>query len=288
MSLRICVLGSGSGGNATLVELDGRAMLIDAGFGPRALAKRLAAVGSHLDQIEGVLLTHLDTDHFKPTLIKTLLEREIPVACHQRHEARIYRSAQRVQGTDARLLRKAGLLHLFDDGLTEAPMRDGAPVRVRPVPLAHDRSGTYGFVVHNRTKRLGYATDLGRVPGALVEAFVDVDVLAIESNYDPEMQARSDRPWFLKNRITSGNGHLSNGETLAAVRTIVARSARPPAHVVLLHLSRQCNCPDLVRSLYAADPLLGSRLCVSSQTDPTPWLDAAECPGVPGEQMMMF
>src|SRR5205823_2599798 len=128
------------------------------------------------------------------------------------------------------------------------------PVQLDPLPLAHDRMGSHGFVIDGFGVRMGYATDLGRVPQRLIDRFCDVDLLAIESNYDPDMQMNSSRPWFLKNRIMGGSGHLSNGQALQAIRMILdrceARGARMPAHIVLLHRSRECNCPDLLRKLF--------------------------------------
>lgn len=272
MSLRMCVLGSGSAGNSTLVELDGRTILIDAGFGPRSLPQRLRQVGGDIRDIHCLLLTHLDQDHFHPNLLKTLLENKIPVVCHRRHEARLYRNLATRPTGHGSLLRKAGLLQMFEKNRFTLPMREGDPVRVEAMHLAHDRSGTFGYLIHNSTRRLGYATDLGYVPHELVEQFADVDLLAIESNYDPDLQAASDRPYFLKSRITGGQGHLSNQECFDAIRTIASLSSALPQHIVLLHLSRQCNCPDRLRALYDESPHLRDRLCLTSQTDPTPWL----------------
>ena len=96
-----------------------------------------------------------------------------------------------------------------------------------------------------------------------MEQFVDLDVLALESNYDPRMQEQSDRPLYLKRRIMGGRGHLSNAQALGAIRQMLDRSAKQtgnlPAHIVLLHRSRQCNCPDLVRRMFAADARIGAR-----------------------------
>jgi len=85
MSIELCVLGSGSAGNSSLVRIDGAPVLIDAGFGPRAIRKRLAGTGVTVDDLRGVLLTHLDRDHFKPTWLPTLLRRRIPLYVAERH-----------------------------------------------------------------------------------------------------------------------------------------------------------------------------------------------------------
>lgn len=293
MSIELCNLGSGSAGNSTLVRIDGKAVLIDAGFGPRAITRRLAGTGVAVADLRAVMVTHLDHDHFKPTWLPALLRHGIPLYLAERHVGKLYRGGP-ASPTQARALHNAGLIRTFDGQPFELQAADDASTRsriaaVQPLHLAHDRTGTVGFVVRNGSHRLGYATDLGRVPDALLDAFAGVDLLAIESNYDRDMELASDRPAMLKHRITGGRGHLSNEEARAAIRAICDRSIAPPRHVVLLHLSRQCNCPDLVRDLYANDPALAARLCVTSQHVPTGWLRLnAPTPVIVGEQLPMF
>ena len=130
------------------------------------------------------------------------------------------------------------------------------------------------------------------MPDDLVEQFCDLDVLAIESNYDPKMQRDSGRPWFLQRRITGGRGHLSNEQALAAVRRIFARcesaGRRLPAHVVLLHRSRQCNCPRLLRQLFSQDPRIAARLTLAEQYERSEWLRPRPAPPLVGEQLSLF
>lgn len=134
---------------------------------------------------------------------------------------------------------------------------------------------------------MGYATDLGRVPERLIERLRGVDVLAIESNYCPRMQMVSTRPWHLKQRIMGGFGHLSNEQALEAIAAI-----EPREHVVLLHLSRECNCPSLVARLHAGSDYA---LTISDQETATRWVSVparkrTPCvvePG-PGRQLEMF
>ncbi len=128
------------------------------------------------------------------------------------------------------------------------------------------------------------------MPPALTERFTGLDALAIESNYDPDLERSSPRPAFLKQRIMGGGGHLSNEESLNAVLAIDAQSQL--AHVVPLHLSQECNDPRIVERLYArcAAHLLG-RLTISSQHRPTPLLAVpadAPAPVRRGGQMAMF
>jgi hypothetical protein len=137
--------------------------------------------------------------------------------------------------------------------------------------------------------RAGFATDLGRVPAHLIERFEGVNLVALESNYDPEMQRGSDRPWFLKERIMGGRGHLSNEQAFAAVKAILDQCERGrrrlPDHIVLLHRSRQCNCPKIVRGVFERDERIARRLVLAEQYSRTEWLGRGEV-GV-GEQMIL-
>lgn len=289
--MELCVLGSGSSGNCSAVRVGERLILIDAGFGPRTVAKRLGTIGARLDEVDALLLTHLDRDHFNPSWFGVLAQRGVRLYCHERHVAALYRrEPTTAAGVDARTLHRAGLLYHFDGRPFELDLGDGRPrPRVQGVPLAHDETGTVGFVMNAGGLRLGFATDLGRVPEALVDAFEGVDLLAIESNYDPQMQMNSSRPAALKRRIMGGRGHLSNEQALEAVRSIARRTGRVPNQVVLLHLSRECNDPDLARRVFSADAALARRLCISGQTEPTGWVAARGAHVVVrGEQMMMF
>lgn len=286
MSIELCVLASGSSGNASLVRVDGRAMLIDAGLGPRSIVKRLDGTGVSAADLNAILLTHLDRDHFAPTWAPVIAERRLPVYCAQRHVAQLYRAIRTHGRVEPTQLRRQGLIRTFTGQPFPIDFGDHPPV-VQPFHLAHDRSGTVGYVIRNTRHRLAYATDLGAVPEALLEAMADVDLLAIESNYDVAMEANSPRPLHLKQRVMSGHGHLSNDQALEAVQAVFARSARPPRHVVLLHLSRQCNCPKLLRRTYAPHADIAARLCLTSQHARTPWLhvDPAPRQALPGEQM---
>ncbi len=118
----------------------------------------------------------------------------------------------------------------------------------------------------------------GGVPAKLVEMFCGVDVLALESNYDVEMERNSDRPWFLKRRIMGGKGHLSNEQAFAAVTRILDATERRhgrgrlPGKIVLLHRSRECNCPQVLRRLFEGDARIRERLVLAEQGEPTGWI----------------
>jgi phosphoribosyl 1,2-cyclic phosphodiesterase len=277
--LSFCILGSGSAGNCTLVRLgdDGEArhVLIDAGLSPRQTRHRLGPLGVGLDDISDILLTHIDYDHFHPGWRDGGSKR---IACTWRAARRHLRQG-RAEGLPARDTEP------FDDTFE---MQPGTRVEVTMLP--HDELGSTGFVIDHGGARLGFATDLGRVPEALLERFENLAALALESNYDPQLERASSRPDFLKQRIMGGLGHLSNEQALEAVLHIAGRCDL--RHIALLHLSRQCNDPEIVRGLFARRaPDLLDRLTITNQYEPTPLLhvgppaDGPEGPARAGRQI---
>jgi phosphoribosyl 1,2-cyclic phosphodiesterase len=271
MSLELCSLASGSAGNASILRSPAGVLLIDAGIGPRTLAKRLEGTGVSPTDITALCLTHLDGDHFSPRWASTLCQLNIPIYCH----------ANKVDVLALSSPDLVGLIRPFDvdafspiDGLT-----------CEPIHFAHDRLGSHGFVIEGFGYRIGYATDLGHIPRYFFDRFRDLDCIALESNYDPQMQAESARPEFLKRRITGGHGHLSNIQAFAAIRKLVDRAHQLPDHIVLMHRSQECNCPDVVRRLFGTDQRIASRLTLAQQHERSPWLGRINRPGCVGEQL---
>jgi phosphoribosyl 1,2-cyclic phosphodiesterase len=275
MSMTLCVLGSGSAGNCSLLTVqtdDGpRHLLIDAGLSPRQTALRLGRIGRTLDEIRAILITHPDTDHLHPNMLKVAAASEIPLYLHSTHTRYVPLSAARPP------------LRTF-----VRKVRNNLSLSIDAVMLAHDDHGTVGYVIESRADsasgsgnaavRLGFATDLGMVPERLFETFEGLDMLAIESNYDRAMQLASGRPMFLKRRIMGGQGHLSNDQSLEAVQRIAEQSHLQ--HIALLHLSRDCNDPSLICDLYdrCARDLL-PQVTITSQIEPTPMLGLSQANG---------
>lgn len=258
------VLASGSAGNCSVLVMNRggrtRAVLLDLGLSPRKTWRLLAEMGLGEHQVDGALVTHLDSDHARETW-RTLMPPHARVYMHGGHAERVRRDGWRVEGFDG-------------------PFLIDPEVRVFPLMMSHDQQGVAAFRVEftgalapgRGRASLGFATDLGRVDARLVEHFrggagqtdEPVDVLAIESNYCPAMQRASNRPEQLKQRIMGGRGHLSNQEALSAALQI-----EPREHVVLLHLSRECNHPSVVAPLHAGADYA---LTITSQEEPSRWV----------------
>lgn len=279
---RLRVLASGSEGNCSILVLtagaERRACLIDAGLSPRRTSGLLRQCGLTEDDIDCVLLTHLDHDHWHSGWVSRW-PRHWLLCAGERHTA--YGRRHRILPLDR--------LMTFVDSCFEV----GPGARAIPLHASHDELGVCSFRFDiagagGRSGSLGFATDLGRVPEGLVDGFRSVDVLAIESNYCPRMQMASLRPEYLKRRIMGGGGHLSNEQAAEAVLAI-----EPRDHVVFLHLSRECNEPSLVASLHEGADYA---VTITDQVTPSRWVDiragCAEPPPAPtprpGEQLPMF
>ena len=234
--LRFRSLGSGSSGNATVVEgrsgAQVRRLLVDCGFGIRQLQERLANAELALDQIDAVFITHEHSDHVGCAHALALRQR-IPVWMSR--------------GTHAALGAPDfdGLLRLASDG---API-DLDCFEARPFTVPHDAREPLQLRCSDGTAHLGVLTDLGHATAHVLEQLAGCHALLLEANHDPHMLADSRYPPFLKRRVGGPHGHLAN-EAAADI----LRALRHPGllQVVAAHLSAQNNHPDLVRPLLAS------------------------------------
>jgi len=243
-----------------VLRLPDRWVMIDCGFSLRQTKQRLKVHGLSLEQFKDVVVTHFDRDHFNPVWCKTIRIHKSRVHLHELHVSKALS-----QGLSQENL--VPFKKHFKLGNT----------KVESIHVAHDALGTMSYIFDNGTQRLGFATDLGRVPDHLISSMTHLDILAFESNYDPAMQLASNRPEFLKERIMGGGGHLSNAQSCMAVKQIAAQSTLQ--HIVLLHLSRQCNDTKHIFELYQAHlSHLASKVTISHQDRPTGLLSASEQP----------
>ncbi len=255
--MRLRVLASGSSGNAALVTLHegGRRhdLLIDLGLSPRRLRGLLRAEGVDLEGLAAVLLTHGDVDHLHPGWARgwpSLLAP--PIVLRPGHGS---------------VPARAGLAHATTRWIADE--LELGPFRIRGLELPHDAEGSTAFRIDAGDASLGWVTDLGRVPEGLAALMHGVRLLALESNYDPPMQQASARPEHLKRRIMGGRGHLSNEQAIAFVRALHQADALP-GRIVLLHLSEQCNHPEVVHEAWLRlAPELADRMRIAERRTPS-------------------
>jgi len=235
VTLRFRVLGSGSAGNATLVEGGGARVLLDAGLGPRQLAERLQSAGVDPASLDAVFVSHEHGDHARGAAAFSA-KWGVPLA--------LTHGTFRAAGfTEAKL----PAWEAIAPGETRTIRR----LTLRAVAVPHDAASPLAFVATAGAVSFGHATDLGHLNRGLVEAFRGCAAVLLESNYDPAMLRDGPYPWSLKERILGPLGHLSNGDVGRLLEKGLGESCR---HVVLAHLSRKNNHPEL--ALQAAEEAL--------------------------------
>lgn len=235
------MLGSSSAGNCALLETAQTRILIDAGFSGKRIASMLAGGGYRLDQLDAVFLTHEHSDHIAGLR---------GLAKHQHLEFfATYGTAKAAQ----RPLKRDLQWRLFD-AESSFRFRD---LEVTAIKIPHDAYDPVGFIfrtggdsLFNPRRSVAWLTDLGYVPDNLGELVRDVDLLILEANHDIVLLDNDPhRPFSVKQRIRGRHGHLSN----EAARTFLDAVARPRwRHVLLAHLSRDCNCVAKVTETFGA------------------------------------
>jgi phosphoribosyl 1,2-cyclic phosphodiesterase len=230
------ILASGSSGNAALLRLGEQRLLLDAGLGYRRLDAALLAAGESVDALDAVLVTHEHRDHI--CALPQLVKRHPGLA--------LFASPGTVQAW-----RRS-----FGWGFGARPLTPGQPVqlgdaRVLPFATSHDATQPLGLRIDWRGGALGLATDLGSWDRHTTEALRDCQVLLLESNHDPSMLALGPYPPYLKRRVASSRGHLSNGQARDLLQSVAGSRLR---HVALIHLSAENNTAEA--ALEAVRPAL--------------------------------
>jgi phosphoribosyl 1,2-cyclic phosphodiesterase len=238
--MRFQVLGSGSSGNCALLCTGRARVLVDAGFSARATRRLLATAGVRLEDIDAIFITHEHGDHAGG--LASLLKQVRPL---------VFAS----EGTAFTLRDKLG------DGVPWRTVPNQArftfqDLEVESFPIPHDAADPVGWLFRNgednlfgRATSAAWLTDLGHVPDSLAQRVRDVDWLVLEANFDAEM-LRNDpvRPWSLKQRISGRHGHLSND---AARALLEGTPGARWQHVLLAHLSRECNSIEAVSRTFS-------------------------------------
>jgi len=227
MTLRVCVLASGSSGNCTYVGSDRTQLLVDAGLSGREIGARLESIGVRAEDIDAVCLTHEHDDH-----------RASLGVLQRRYGTALYANAGTIDGVQ-RDRRLQGLpWNVFTTG-SAFMIGD---LTIEPFSVPHDSYDPVGFAVSAGTLRVGIVTDMGMATSLVRERLKQCRVLVIESNHDEEMLRDSPRPWSLKQRIAGRQGHFSNAQAAALVTELAGDHLDS---VLLAHLSADCNRPEL-------------------------------------------
>lgn len=231
----LTMLGSGSSGNAALIATEHCRLLVDGGLSARQLVARLALCGVGPEQLDGVLLTHEHGDHVCG--LEVLCRKfEVPIYCNAL-TAEAIRCGSLGQHRHWRIFRTGAEFAICD-------------ITVQTFPVPHDAVEPVGYAFHAGRCGLGFITDLGYATKMLVERLREVHTLVIETNHDEKLlQACQFRPWPVKQRIMSRHGHLSNAAAASVIEQLLPGKIE---RVVLGHLSRDCNTPELAKGAVEA------------------------------------
>lgn len=224
--MRFASLGSGSRGNATLVELDGRCLMIDCGFSMKETQKRLERLGKTFESLDAILVTHEHGDHISGV---ERIARKYALPIWASH------------GTASCLKGDEVTVNCFN---SHAGFEINA-FQISPVAVPHDAKEPVQFVLGDGRKKLGVLTDTGSITPFIIESLSGCDALILEANHDEKLLQQGVYPQSLKQRVAGRLGHLSNHQAAACLEAMDCSALQ---HVVAAHLSDENNHKELVSS----------------------------------------
>ncbi len=244
--INYAILGSGSSANSYYIEFEGTAILIDNGFSFKELSRRATLLGVDLNLLKGVMVSHDHSDHMKGVgvLTRKLL---VPVYIHHEHSSYVI------------------------PGKTPVPPRPVVPDKefsigpftITPYETSHDAAHSINFHVSAGGSSLMVLTDSGQITKTMRELIDRTDILFLEANYEKRMLENGPYPYYLKKRIDSDQGHLSNSDALELIDSI---SDEPrPQKIYLCHMSDTNNHPDLLKRRIATEVLSDKEIIVCSK-----------------------
>jgi len=244
MALSIASLNSGSNGNCYYIGNDEEAIFIDAGLSCAETEIRMNRLGLKMERIKGIFISHEHSDHVLGLS-----------ALVQKYKIPVYINPGTLREVRGKRLR--AFVQLIE---SHQPVTVGR-LQITPFPKKHDARDPHSFIVRCLQTTVGIFTDIGQPCDQLIHYFSQCHAAFLEANYDEEMLMNGKYPWFLKNRIRGGNGHLSNLQALELFKT---HRAAFLSHLLLAHLSRENNKPELVQSLFESQAA-NTRVVVASR-----------------------
>ena len=209
------LIASGSKGNCTVIKSGNEFLIIDCGTTKRYLKNSFEKLGLDYLKAAALLITHEHSDHIKQVdMFKT-----IPV----------YAPCE--------------IMSVPDEHHVE-PLEDFeiGTFKITPIPLSHDTRDTVGYIITDGEETIVSVTDTGYLSHNNKELIKNADYYILESNYDTVMLMSSDRPQYLKSRIVSDYGHLSNEQSAEIVADVIGPKTR---EIILAHISQECNTRDI-------------------------------------------
>lgn len=231
MSLYIASLNSGSNGNCYYIGNQEEAILVDAGISCRETERRMKRLGLSMAKVKAIFISHEHSDHVNGMSVLSA-----------KYHLPVYITPRTLSNSP--VSREVYAARSFE---AHQPVHIGS-LSVTPFPKHHDADDPHSFIIGNGQVTIGVFTDIGVVCEEVIRYFRQCHAIFLEANYDEQMLEQGRYPYFLKKRIRGGQGHLSNAQALELFTT-----HRPDfmSHVLLSHLSRDNNAPELARGLFA-------------------------------------
>lgn len=226
--MQIHILASGSTGNAIFLEIGSTRILVDAGISNRRIENGLGELGIRISDIDAVLITHEHIDHIKGLEV---LARKYKVPVYTR--ARTWKNMNCLDKIPQECIKEI-----------ESHVNLGE-LDIVPFSISHDAADPVGYCLYHNNKKAVIATDLGMITSTIEKALSRADLMVLEANHDPDMLKNGPYPPFLKQRINSSLGHLSNRQAGQVLARIPLKAG---ARVMLAHLSQHNNYPALAET----------------------------------------
>ncbi|MDN3585371.1 MBL fold metallo-hydrolase [Pedobacter aquatilis] len=232
MALYFSSLNSGSNGNCYYIGNENEAVLIDVGISCKELEKRMYRCGLDIQKVKAIFISHEHSDHIKGLLVFS-----------KKYNLPVYITRNTL--INSRLALDSNNVISFSHLET---IKIGG-LKILGFSKHHDAADPFSFTIEYNNTKVGVFTDIGTVCDRLITQFRNCNAAFLEANYDIEMLENGSYPYYLKKRIRGGKGHLSNTE---ALDLFVKHKPDYMSHLLLSHLSKDNNCPDLVEKLFKA------------------------------------
>jgi len=232
MALYFSSLNSGSNGNCYYIGNENEAVLIDVGISCKELEKRMYRSGLDIKKVKAIFISHEHSDHVKGLSVFS-----------RKYNLPVYITTNTLISSKLALNPNS----IFSFSHLES-IRIGS-LKIVAFSKHHDAADPFSFTIEYNDTRVGVFTDIGAVCDRLITQFKGCHAAFLEANYDIEMLENGSYPYYLKRRIRSGKGHLSNTE---ALDLFVKHKPDYMSHLLLSHLSKDNNCPELVEKLFKA------------------------------------
>lgn len=225
---KFCNLYSGSSGNCSFVGTDNINILIDCGESQKKILTALESIGTNINQINAIVVTHEHSDHVK-TLGAISKKYNIPVYANEKTFNNMPEQTELIKEENRKIFNTDDHFEIGD-------------LQIHPFHIPHDAAEPCGYNIYSENNKISIATDIGHMDNSILKKLEKSKFLLLESNYEPEILKYAKYPYYLKRRISGPNGHLSNQE---ASDTIIKLLSTGVNNIMLGHLSKETNFPEL-------------------------------------------